>query len=372
MEKEIANSSKKPSKNNTKIKKILIIGVTIVAIVLLAAFVGYFFWLNKPLATINGKTITKEEMSKKLPSYKKLFKSTNQTDLLNDLEASALKAEIEKVIIETESAKRGIVISQATFDEEYKKLVALYKNEQEFVSANNSAYGYSDAEAKRSIKIKLLKSKLIEVVIKHYDAELFMVRFDQLPAEATPTENDNLKKESSKKISEAYALSKQGISLGDIRDKYQLDPDWAHPNVSAAFLEEINSVNSINQFNDPSLFKAIVKIDKIGDYTPILESSKGFYTFFIIKNIQDSKFEQWIDYLNSFPDYRNAEKSVSYLQEISTLVLGNNAVLAKCTKASSSDEGNIDGWVKTTLGDPINGVALSYQYLNSNGWCPGI
>jgi len=161
--------------------------------------------------------------------------------------------------------------------------------------AIKSAYGWSSADFKDSLKYQVLKLKLEDILVAKKDVSLFYIRYDSGNGGISYAQPEiekvlvNIKAGSTfeKELARVYAEGEEG--------------DFP---TNADIYEQIKGLNSSNAsitFEGKEDWVAISKLKTVGDYTGVVKSSGGYMAIFKLKSISSGRYNSWQEFLNSYP-----------------------------------------------------------------------
>lgn len=300
---------------------------------------------NGIIAIINGEKITKQQYDEVLPKYKGFYEYSNNEKALASLEDNVKEKMIEDKIILTEAKKRGITASDEEIEKKYQALVSNYKDEDEYLNTVGSTYGWTAELTKDTMRIQILKEKLLPEVMKDIDVSFVYTRYDTDANDA----------QAKAKIDQLYAEYKSGKTIETIGEELSTDPLWKHPNGRIGGRYNITEANEKRYFERREDWRGIKTLKKEGDTTNIIKSGGGYYVFYVAKRVGKGTFNTWQEFLDSV---YNTDK-LSILDSASELIYRNsNKAYANYAEPRCSDwtphKAAIGGWVR----DASTGLSL--------------
>jgi len=137
---------------------IIIIGLTLVMSVFVPT--GKVEVLDRIVAVVNGDIITMQEIDTRLKPVLKQNSAQSKTDI-NQIRRQILELLIERKLIEQESKKLGISVSEKEVDQAIERIKKLNSVTQEEFEANVDRMGMTIAMVRSDLYMQLSKMKLI-------------------------------------------------------------------------------------------------------------------------------------------------------------------------------------------------------------------
>lgn len=352
----------------------ILIGVLSVILVI-ASIAGYLWWYSKngPVATVNGKKITRESFNKEKENLTKVASVSGNSYYGTD---EFIKKElIEREIVELIAKENGITVSQEEIDESIKnKAQELDNNIDAYRSLYESAYGLDSDEFNYLIRYDLLKSKISEKLIAEKSGKYIYTRFGTANGveEIVGIKTEELQSWAEKKINDYKTQLDNGKNFNQLYEEVRKEDKYP------AYYGEPFVLDEKSEFPDNEK-KEILKTE-VGKYTPVINAGK----YFVIYNIEkgNGKYQSWESLIN---DYRNkyvkysilSQKSISRLylinKKMAELIKIPVAFGGSCAGCSGCDGARVYGYVWDDVytniklsGGKVSGVSKSSAFCNGS------
>jgi len=140
------------------------------SIIIFAAGAGFAALLqaevvDRIVAFVNGQIITMQEINQELkPMLKE--KPDMSPDQVNDLRKKVLDELVNRKILEQESARLGLTVSERELDDAIERIKAANKVTQEILETELARMGIDLVQFRKNIRLQLLQQKIIEKEIR--------------------------------------------------------------------------------------------------------------------------------------------------------------------------------------------------------------
>jgi len=290
-------------------KKVKWIGLAVLFLILIGA--GLLTWWHYvPVATVDGQKISRAEYNTEQAKMDKFYKYNNDENAQKSVSTSAKNELIEEKIILGEAQKRGITVSDQEINAGYNEIVKQYPSEEAYIKAIKAAYDWTPELTKYSIKIRLLTQKLKDQVLKGYDVMFMVVRYDMGTDE--PKEDPLAKP----RIDNYYNQILAGRTIEQIGADPSCQNSICHIDEQKLINEETSKAAFFASKGED--WAAISKLKNVGDHTPVVKSSGGYYVIYRVDKVYGGSYNTWEEFINSCKDkyvsYNPLSKIASALQ----------------------------------------------------------
>jgi len=366
-----ANFDKKPN----KFKKIILI-LSAIFVTLIVLVGSYFVWLNffGPIATINGKTITRKEYQDQVAYDKKVLEFTDNSADLKKLDEFSRKKIIEKTIIQTEAKKRNIVISEVDIQSRYNDIISSYKNDADYQKTMTSIAGESADTTKDNIKIELQKEALEKQVVRYYDLGQLFYRNDMLKDGKLDISRNQ---QSKARIDGLESQLKAGKTWKSIVAQTFNDVEFPAPLANVLLRKKVTKAMSEEIDLSAKDWSEISKLKKVGDFTPVVESNGGFYSIFYAEFVSSGTYGTWDEYINSFaanPITKVAFGKNNFFQAMLSKLVSTAYACDSIADLMAEHAGTMLGTTKILINGteyPIKLDTLTPTPVYTKNWCAG-
>lgn len=282
-----------------------IIGLSVFAFLLAVVSVSLTLLIgsnNEVLATYGDKKVLKTEYEDAKTKCEEFYKYNNDDEGEKNCSQSRIEDQILRKALETEAEQRGITVTEKEINDQYQGLVKAYKSEKEYEQTIKSAYGWTPDYVKENIKRDILKEKLESYLISSRDVSGMFVRWDWYIGEPSTAQREP-NKASAKKMMEDnfYPLMQKGASREELTAKITSVMTQGNPwdkeyNTGFIPFKNINAKTASKSFTGEEEWKAISKLQKIGDITDIVDSSGGYFVVYKLDKISNGNFADWDDF----------------------------------------------------------------------------
>ncbi|MEI6267133.1 MAG: hypothetical protein WCP14_04580 [bacterium] len=351
-------------------KKIFWFGIPFLILLIIAVFFSYWY-LNKDIvATINGEKITKSDLAAKTPQYKSFYTHSADKYSLDNLDAVVKSLMIEDKIIETEAKAREIVATQVEIDAAYKKRQDGYISEEAMLATAKGAYNWDKKMILERVRIEILKEKLRGEVLNSFDTTSFYVRYDYTGDESDPVVLEN----SINRINSAKLDIESGKSFEAALTELQADTTFNKKNSGVVSNNDLSASNYKDYFQNRTIEWDAIQKTKQGEYTEVLDTEAGYYTFYRVEKAGNGTYDSWEDFLtatykkNNIEQLKGVKKTdvIGYLQSIfgTTVAYAHSGDFRGCSPHKSAQKGYV---VDILTGQGVNGAVIVLDAVDGGG-----
>nr|MBP6916648.1 SurA N-terminal domain-containing protein [Candidatus Saccharibacteria bacterium] len=288
-----------------KIKNNKLITVLILIIVI-AVCVGFYFLFIKerPVLTVNGVKIYKSDIAKDANLNKKAWRASNKNLSEKEVYEKAKNHLKEKAFISQGSKKKNITVSDKELNEEYRKRVAEYGRETDFLTMLRETYGWTKEQYLENLKLELIKEKLVTEVVASYSGEVLFVRYDVYGNDQQGVEQA---------LAKANELRQQMISgkkPEDIVDSFENSTLWHRPFIDSYKFTGLNGSNDKEYFEGREDWQNISKLTTPGQVTPVYKSAGGYFGVAVLTARNGGAHNSWDAYTSSFKVSMGERKAI--------------------------------------------------------------
>ena len=229
------------------------------------------------------------------------------------------------------------------------------------------AYDWTPEMTKESMRILLLKERLLPLVLKGYDVTEYMVRYDMGEDEAV---EDPAAKPA---IEDAYKQILAGQTIEQLAD----NPNCRPSKCLSKSLKLVNQETAKTTFfaSKGEDYAAIAKMAVQGDYTGVVKSSGGYYVIYRADKIYGGSSNTWNEFINSYNKdnvtYGPLTKIIANYKDTSNWFMGLIVAIAKaaCPEDVYSPSFVWGNAIDSATGLGLQGVLVEEQITDYYGQC---
>ena len=301
-------------------KDLVLSGLILLFLVSLAAAGLVWYLGTRPIAVVNGEKITWDMAKATQSQFTKFYTRSGDKTGLKNLDESA-QILVEEKIVEAESAKRGITVSDQEIADQYNKNISESASETDYLNLVKAEYGWDKAQVEHRITIDLLRTKLEAVVLNNVTVDGYYFRYDIYGANTDAVNTAKATLESVQKDILA------GKSLKDATALYVSDPKWQAPASSSLHFSDLNSTTEKTTFEGRQDWQDISKLSKVDDVTSVIKSDGGYFAIYQLVSKTNGGYDTWDSYLSSF--YSNNSVNLAFNNVKNTIALGIDGAAAR-------------------------------------------
>lgn len=288
-----------------KIKNHKLITALILIIVVIVCVGFYFLFIKeRPVLTVNGVKIYKSDITKDANLNKKAWRASNKNLSEKEVYEKAKNHLKEKTFISQGSKKKNITVSDKELNEEYRKRVAEYGRETDFLTMLRETYGWTKEQYLENLELELIKGKLVTEVVASYSGEVLFVRYDVYGNDQQGVEQA---------LAKANELRQQMISgkkPEDIVDSFENSSLWHRPFIDSYKFAGLNGSNDKEYFEGREDWQNISKLTTPGQVTPVYKSAGGYFGIAVLTARNGGAHNSWDAYTSSFKVSMGEQKAI--------------------------------------------------------------